>query len=359
MHLNGVRKSLAASHRLAGNLAPYVGGLAVLSAGTLSLQRQKARQSRRRSVLNQGAVVVEVSTPADTNLASRSSSSSSDSGADPQPGTTDNSSVAARDNGSADDQYVKLSIGASCLPHPDKVQKGGEDAYFYTEDGKFLGIADGVGGWSLSNIDSGVYSRMLMRTAQAAALITPPSPVAPQIILEEAHARTNVKGTSTACILALEDNKLHAANLGDSGFIVVRKQQVLFKSPSQQHRFNFPYQLGCPGTLSDLPEHAELYTVDLSAGDIIVAATDGLFDNVYNDETAVLVSELQRRGHAPQEAASGVAQFARSRAGDPQHPSPFAHGATLAGWPNVHGGKMDDITVLVAYVLPNSPASKL
>lgn len=34
---------------------------------------------------------------------------------------------------------------------------------------------------------------MLMRTAQAAALITPPSPVAPQIILEEAHARTNVK----------------------------------------------------------------------------------------------------------------------------------------------------------------------
>lgn len=67
-----------------------------------------------------------------------------------------------------------------------------------------------------------------------------------------------LQGTSTACILALEDDKLHAANLGDSGFIVVRKQQVLFKSPSQQHRFNFPYQLGCPGTLSDLPEHAEV-----------------------------------------------------------------------------------------------------
>ena len=34
---------------------------------------------------------------------------------------------------------------------------------------------------------------MLMRTAQAAAHVTPPSPIAPQIILEEAHARTNVK----------------------------------------------------------------------------------------------------------------------------------------------------------------------
>ena len=67
-----------------------------------------------------------------------------------------------------------------------------------------------------------------------------------------------LQGTSTACILAMEDNHLHAANVGDSGFIVVRKQQVVFKSPSQQHRFNFPYQLGCPGTMSDLPEHAEV-----------------------------------------------------------------------------------------------------
>lgn len=103
----------------------------------------------------------------------------------------------------------------------------------------------------------------------------------------------------------------------------------------------------------------QLYTVNVSAGDIIVAATDGLFDNVYNEETAVIVSELRRRGQAPQEAASGVAQFARMRAGDSQHPSPFAQGASLAGWTNMQGGKMDDITVLVAYVLASSPTSKL
>ena len=71
------------------------------------------------------------------------------------------------------------------------------------------------------------------------------------------HSSACLQGTSTVCILALEDNKLHAANLGDSGFLVVRKQKVVFRCPSQQHRFNFPYQLGCPGTQSDLPEHAE------------------------------------------------------------------------------------------------------
>ena len=103
----------------------------------------------------------------------------------------------------------------------------------------------------------------------------------------------------------------------------------------------------------------QLYTVDVAAGDIIVAATDGLFDNVYNEETAVLVSELRRRGKEPEAAASGVAQFARSRSSDPHHASPFAHGATLAGWPNMHGGKPDDITVLVAYVLPCSQSSRL
>ena len=90
-----------------------------------------------------------------------------------------------------------------------------------------------------------------------------------------------------------------------------------------------------------------------------MAATDGLFDNVYNEDTALLVTDLRKQGLNSQAAATGVAQFARTRAADPRYLSPFAHGATIAGWPNVHGGKMDDITVLVAYVLPLSETAKL
>lgn len=103
----------------------------------------------------------------------------------------------------------------------------------------------------------------------------------------------------------------------------------------------------------------QLYTVDVAAGDIIVAATDGVFDNVYNSEAAEVVSDLRQAGHQPEQTASGLAQFARRRAGDPHYESPFAKGATLAGWPNMHGGKLDDITVVVAYVLPNAAQSKL
>ena len=67
-----------------------------------------------------------------------------------------------------------------------------------------------------------------------------------------------VQGSCTACILMLEGAKLHAANLGDSGFMVIRKNRIVFKSPQQQHQFNFPYQLGGEGTLSDTPAHAEV-----------------------------------------------------------------------------------------------------
>lgn len=36
------------------------------------------------------------------------------------------------------------------IPHPDKVAKGGEDAYFTNE--KLISVADGVGGWVLKFI---------------------------------------------------------------------------------------------------------------------------------------------------------------------------------------------------------------
>lgn len=52
------------------------------------------------------------------------------------------------------------------------------------------------------------------------------------------------RGSTTACVLCLEGERLHAANVGDSGFMVVRENEIVFKSPPQQHSFNFPYQLG-------------------------------------------------------------------------------------------------------------------
>lgn len=52
-------------------------------------------------------------------------------------------------------------------------------------------------------------------------------------------------GSSTACIVILDrqSHRLHTANLGDSGFLVVRGGEVVHRSDEQQHYFNTPFQL--------------------------------------------------------------------------------------------------------------------
>ncbi|KAF6140540.1 hypothetical protein GIB67_035567 [Kingdonia uniflora] len=50
---------------------------------------------------------------------------------------------------------------------------------------------------------------------------------------------------------------LHAINLGNSGFIVIRDGCTVFESPVQQHGFNFPYQLE-NGTNGDLPSSGQV-----------------------------------------------------------------------------------------------------
>lgn len=45
------------------------------------------------------------------------------------------------------------------IPHPEKVAKGGEDAWFASES--LLVVADGVGGWNSKGIDPSLYSKFL------------------------------------------------------------------------------------------------------------------------------------------------------------------------------------------------------
>lgn len=44
-------------------------------------------------------------------------------------------------------QGLVLIAGAYVLPHPDKMQKGGEDWFYISDTMRSVGVADGVGGW--------------------------------------------------------------------------------------------------------------------------------------------------------------------------------------------------------------------
>lgn len=60
---------------------------------------------------------------------------------------------------------------------------------------------------------------------------------------------------------------------------------------SQQHSFNMPFQLACPGPdqYSDTCESATVYELELEAGDVVLLATDGVLDNMWDEQIAQVV----------------------------------------------------------------------
>ncbi|MEW5303793.1 MAG: hypothetical protein WDW36_006450 [Sanguina aurantia] len=255
---------------------------------------------------------------------------------------------------------LRLASAVFVLPHPEKTAKGGEDWYFIADNKRAVGIADGVGGWADVGVDAGAYARQLMNGAreeaesdsvkQADVQLSAPS------ILQRAYERTTYQGSCTACVLVLNDAQLTATNLGDSGYLILRGAQVVYKSAQQQHDFNFPYQMGHPGSNSDTPSDAQLSENTVQPGDIIVLGTDGLWDNCHEEEIIQVITYYRTRKESPDKAAQAMAHYARHRAADDKFPSPFALSAHAAGI-RYMGGKMDDITVVVAYV--QQAASKL
>ena len=47
------------------------------------------------------------------------------------------------------------------IPHAEKIEKGGEDAYVTSKD--LLVVADGVGGWARQGVDPGLFSKSLVK----------------------------------------------------------------------------------------------------------------------------------------------------------------------------------------------------
>nr|GEU87488.1 probable protein phosphatase 2C 80 [Tanacetum cinerariifolium] len=243
---------------------------------------------------------------------------------------------------------LKLLSGSSYLPHPDKEATGGEDAHFICVDEQVIGVADGVGGWADVGINAGLYSRSLMSNSVRAIRGGPKDAIDPANVLAKAHSVTTAKGSSTACIIALKEEDLHAINLGDSGFVVIRDGCTIFQSPVQQHDFNFTYQLA-NGNEGDQPSSGQVFKIPVAVGDIIVAGTDGLFDNLYMNEVTALVVQGVRSKASPDAMAKNIADLARVKALDRKRQSPFSTAAQEAGF-RYHGGKLDDITVVVSFV---------
>ncbi|XWS61592.1 hypothetical protein CRYUN_Cryun07bG0138900 [Craigia yunnanensis] len=226
----------------------------------------------------------------------------------------------------------------------------GDDGHFICEEKQTIGLADGVGGWSSQGVDAGLYARELMNNSLLAILTQPDRQVDPMKVLNEAFRKTEAEGSSTACIITLnEGTMLHAVNMGDSGFMLIRQGAAIYKSPIQQHSFNFPYQLG-NSAKSNKPWQAQVIKLAVEPGDVIIAGTDGLFDNLSESQILETAATGIERGLHPEEVAWPVAQQAYHISMDREAITPFMQASMMAGKEHI-GGKQDDITVIVSRIL--------
>ncbi|XP_073047072.1 probable protein phosphatase 2C 55 [Primulina eburnea] len=249
---------------------------------------------------------------------------------------------------------IYMAGGSFYSPKNNKSKPLGVDAHFISKEADAIGVADGVGRCGENGIDAGEFSRELMRNALESIKNHPGGDVVldPKRVLYEAFSNTKAKGSSTACIITLSGRHIRAANLGDSRFMVMRRGKIVYTSPVQQHKFNHPYQLG-KYEGGDVLEKAEEIMVPVECYDIIVAGTDGLFDNMFPEDIEAVVKQCLGEGYDQNPVAFNLAMAARRNSLDKTRCSPFDINARQAGVLHF-GGKYDDITVVVAHILPSS-----
>lgn len=89
---------------------------------------------------------------------------------------------------------------------------------------------------------------------------------------------------------------LYVTNLGDSQVMVVRpsSEEMVFKTTEQWHWFDCPRQLGTNSP--DTPtQNAVLDKITIREGDIVLAMSDGVIDNLWSHEIVENVSKSVKR----------------------------------------------------------------
>jgi protein phosphatase PTC7 len=166
------------------------------------------------------------------------------------------------------------------------------------------------------------------------------------------------KGSSTVCVLYMANNTVHSGYLGDSCFLIVRPKtigsfELLFKSKEQTHGFNIPFQVGSEG---DDPSCAVTANHIVQRDDVIILATDGLWDNM---EVDTIIEELNNYSIFNKSVSIDTNDFAKKLSQKAEelsfkkdYKSPFARRAVEHNekYKTYTGGKPDDITVIVAQI---------
>lgn len=263
-----------------------------------------------------------------------------------------------------------------------------DEAELATRGGDGTGHFRGVSGEAVIDILEESYHSIMALCKHPTARPTGPSPkgdftttsMSDPLNQRERHRREDgveieYQGSTTLLVAALESDpaaaaaaaggegstRMHVVNIGDSGLLLVRDGEVVFATEEQQHWFDCPFQIG--HNSPDTPRTSSvLTTVELRAGDVVVASTDGLGDNVYPSQIVEVIEQEERRAReAGQDGfgtddlgriSSQLCRLARDKMADEWGESPFGDRAICEGI-GFMGGKKDDVSILVSRVVPD------
>lgn len=245
-----------------------------------------------------------------------------------------------------------LDIGYAYIPHPDKAHFGGEDAFavsYRSLDSTYMvAVSDGVGSWlSKRGVSAGPFAADLMLNSEKVFTDGEDDALA---ILTDAYEATDQIGSATAIIGVLKPHswgyRVDLIYLGDSSFFVVTDGNMTLQPTEQEIEFNRPFSLGkLAGGLSyaQEPSEGEKFGFNLEFDDMLVLGTDGLFDNLFDDEILSILSETKNK---PASHIAEILAIAATDRGESLDKTPFEKSSEVAGY--LHkGGKTDDTTIIV------------
>ena len=298
-----------------------------------------------------------------------------------------------------------------------------------------FGVADGVGGWQDQGVDPSDFSHGLCGFMAGTAHLhgaegeetEGKGAIRPRDLMQTAYNAVMgnpriVAGGCTASLGVLDgqgelevakyvphlhsstksnppiDNS-HPNSLGDSGLLIISPGKITFRSPPQTHAFNTPYQMSkLPAKLqaqhaifgsthfSETPQDADVTTHKVSHGDIVLFATDGVWDNLSTQDTLRIITKVMeengywfrsegaetrvnetmvkeipgqvtgkaQESYLPGLLAAAVMREAKVAGLDRRRQGPFAKEVKRV-YPSEpwEGGKPDDIAVVVAVAVEN------
>ena len=230
-------------------------------------------------------------------------------------------------------------------PLPKKRSPNGDDAYFVSVANRTVGVFDGVGGWGeIEGGNAAEYSQRLSESAQNFSGCQHGDEV-----IDNAFrvVGTSIRGSTTVALAKIVDAGLEFFILGDSLCGQLRDNRMIFKTEPLLHGWNFPFQLGMNSR--DTPKSGTTDFVDIRNRDLIICASDGLWDNLFDKE----IEAIAENSKDLEEFADNLITHAKSRQNNENECiSPFSF--VQNGYsPVKECGKPDDTTIVVLEIVSN------